>query len=280
LITLEEVHPATTQPFDDANEQKLLIETYQQRMANQLFRDNAEKLEQLAFENPSSLDAVTKGLNLKVQTTDWLARDSKDGIAKTPAVIENAFSSALLNDNENSKPLPVSATDLIVIRKADYQAPHQLAFDEVSARIRDQLKSDATKAKAKSAADAIEAAIKQGQTLEAATKAQGLTADAVVEAEREQPGTDAAMLKEVFQLPRPAAAKSSTGQVTLPQDVVAVVQLLAVKAPDAKLAASPDNKGMATMQKNMTAGAEFDAYRKALQTQVGVKTFADQTQGQ
>ncbi len=276
VIRLEEVHAATTKPFEDASVQSELLASFQKQMASQEFRDDADKLDQLAFENPSSLDAVSKALDLKVQTSDWLTRDSKDGIAKTPAVIDTAFSSSILNDNENSKPLQVSPTDLIVIRKADEQKPHQLTFDEVSGKIRDALKADAAKAKAKSIADALEAAMKQGQTLEVAAKAQGLTVETTVDAERTQSGVDAALLSKVFVLPRPADGKPSVGRANLDQDVLAVVDVTSIKAPDPKAASDADMKSLATIQKDMIAGAEFDAYTNALKQRVGVKTFADQ----
>ena len=275
LIRLEEVHAATTQPFEDASVQSELLATYQKSMASQKFRDDADKLEQLAFENPSSLDAVSKTLDLKVQTSDWLTHDSKDGIAKTPAVVETAFSSSILSDNENSKPLQVSSTDLVVIRKADEQQPHQLSLDEVGGKIRDQLKADAAKIKAKSIADAIEAAIKQGQTLEVAAKAQGLTVEATNDAERSQEGVDPALLKTVFQLARPASGKPSVGQASLAQDVLAVVALTSFKVPDAKPATDSEMKSAASMQKDQIAGAEFEAYGNAVKQRLGVETHLD-----
>jgi peptidyl-prolyl cis-trans isomerase D len=280
IIKLDEVRPAKVKPFEEADVQKQLTEEFQKKDAAQRFQDAADKLEQLAFENPSSLDPVAKALDLTVQTTDWLTRTTTDGIAKTPAVRDAAFSASVLNDGENSKPLQAGPDTLIVIRKLAREAPRQLSFDEVSAQVRDQLRNDGAKAKAAAAADALEAALKQGQAIDAAAKAQGLTVTPVNDAERMQQGIDAALLTEVFKLPRPAAGAASVGRASLPQDATAVIALRSVKAPDAVPADDPDSRRIAANLRDSEGGAEFEAYLAALQDKLGVKVIADPSQVQ
>src|SRR3546814_15026863 len=95
------------------------------------FEECGDKLDQLAFENPASLDPVAEALGLKVQTTDWFTRAGGDGLAANDAVKEAAFSQEVLKDGENSKPIAVSASELVVIRKAQYEAPRQRSFSDV-----------------------------------------------------------------------------------------------------------------------------------------------------
>jgi peptidyl-prolyl cis-trans isomerase D len=275
VIRLVDVHPEVTKPFEDAGVQQQLLEIYQQRDAAQHFQDASEKLDQIAFENPSSLDAVTKALGLTVQTTDWLTRNSTDGIAKAPAVVETAFSNDVLNAGENSKPLSIGTNDLIVIRKADYEAPRQQPFEEVAARIRDRLKAEGANAKARTIADAIVADLKQGKSIDAAAKAWGLTVQTVADAEHTQKDTDPALLVEVFKLPRPAAGAVSVGRVDLAQNAVAVVAVTAVKNADLKPVSDPEMRNLIATLRDQQAGAEFEAYRSALQKHVGVKTYSE-----
>ncbi len=280
IIKLDDVHAAKVKSFDDAEVQKQLVDEFQKKDTAQRFQDAADKLEQVAFENPSSLDPVAKALDLPVQTTDWLTRTSADGIAKTPAVRDAAFSGGVLSDGENSKPLQTGPNTLVVVRKLAQEAPRQLSFDEVSAQIRDQIKNEGAKAKVAALADAFQAALKQGQSLDAFGKLQGLAVMTVNDAERTQQGGDAALLTEVFRLPRPAIGAVSVGRASLPQDAIAVVALQSVKTPAVAAAEDPDSKRIASNLRDGEGGAEFEAYRTVLQDKLGVRILADPSQSQ
>src|SRR3546814_11674154 len=69
VIQVEEIKPGTVKPFDDASVQSELTELYQNREKQKHFEEFSDKLDQLAFENPASLDPVAEALGLKVQTT-------------------------------------------------------------------------------------------------------------------------------------------------------------------------------------------------------------------
>jgi peptidyl-prolyl cis-trans isomerase D len=281
IIKLEAIRPATVKPFDDPQVQAELLDEFEKRDAAQRFQDAADKLEQIAFENPSSLDPVAKALGLTVQSTEWLTRDDTSGIFKTPAVRQAAFSSDVLDDGENSKPIQTGPNSEIVLRKVDHEAPRQLSFDEVSAKIREQLVAKAEKDKAAAVADAVLAAIAKGQPFTDAAKAQSLTVTAVDDAGRSQKDVPPALLDEAFKLPRPAANAVTTGRTTLPQDVVAVIALRAVKTPDLSADTdSPEAKRLAASLRESEAGAEFDAYQTALRARLGVEIVNDPTQSQ
>jgi len=102
LIRLDDLKPSVVRPFEAADVQKELTELYQNRELQKRFQEQSEKLEQLAFETPGSLDAVAKELNLSVQTTDWFTRAGGAGIAANEGVKQAAFSAEVLNDGENS----------------------------------------------------------------------------------------------------------------------------------------------------------------------------------
>lgn len=271
IIQLEDVHAAATKAFDDAAVQTQLLDLYKQQWSRKQFQEASEKLDQLAFENPSSLDAVSKALNLKVQTTDWLTRDSREGLAATPALLETAFSPTVVQDGENSKPVQLSPTDWVVVRKAEYEPSRQQPYDDVLPRLRDAVRSAQALVKAQAVADALVAAVGKGDTLEAAAKAQSLAAQTVADAERRKEGIDAAVLAEAFKLARPAAGKLSVGKRDIDAKSVAVVAVSAVADGELPPTATPDAQALASQLRQQTSGAEFAAYQAAVQQQVGVK---------
>src|SRR6185312_16129466 len=120
VIKLDDVRPAAVRPFEDTSVKQELLELYQRKDAEKHFQEAQEKIEQLAFENPTSLDAVAKALNLEVKTTDWFGRAGGTGIAANNAVKTAAFSDEVFKANENSKPISVGTGDVVVVRKAEY----------------------------------------------------------------------------------------------------------------------------------------------------------------
>ena len=276
LIKLTELKPAKTAAFDDADVQKQLLDTYRQKDAAQRFSDESQQLEQLSFENPSSLDAAAKALNLTPKTSDWFTRAGGAGIAATPAVITAAFSREVAQDGENSKPIAIDTTHLVVIRKTEYEAPRTLDLKEVSDRIRDELKAKAAKAKADADADALIAAVNGGQTLDAAAKAKSLDVVTPAPAKRDTKDADAALLGALFKLPHPADGKPSADKITLANGDVAVIALQSISDDG-----TPPAPGTADFQRDSTqlrdaqAGAELESFLAAMETQIKVKRKAE-----
>jgi len=273
LIKLDEVRAGRTLPFDDAQVQKQLLDTFNSKESAKRFKDDADKLSELAFENTASLDPVAKALGLQVQTTDWITRDGGSGIAADKPVLQAAFSSGVLKDGENSKPLQIGPADLVVIRKVDEQPSHPLSFDEVKDNIRAQLLVEAEAAKAQAAAKALLKQVLDGkQSLARAAMAAGVVATPLVGIRRDNSSLGKALLQGVFSLPQPTKDAPSVGIVPLDKGKIAVISVDAVHQPAAQPIGkeTPAFVNAARQLNNSTAGAEFDAYREFMKHKIKV----------
>ena len=267
LIHVDEIKAPTARPFDDAEVQSELVELYRNRERQKHFQEVSEKFEQLAFENPASLDAVAKELKLPVQTSDWLTRAGGSGIAATAAVQQAAFSPEVLKDGENSKPIAVGETRLVVVRKAEYEAPRQRSFDEVAAQVRSQLQDDKAKAQVLAEAQAALKAVQDGKTLEEAIAGKNAQIKSLGQVRRDDRSVDPALVAELFKLPRPASGKQSFAQVQLGSGDVAVLALSSVDTPSA----SEVQAAEAQRFSQLAAGMEFQAYRNRIASQLKVE---------
>ena len=278
LIRLDELKPAKTTAFEDADVQKRLLEVYRQKDAAQRFADESQQLDQLSFENPNSLDAAAKALNLTPKNTDWFTRSGGAGIAATPAVITAAFSREVAQDGENSKPLSVDSDRVVVIRKAEYEAPRQLELTEVTDKIREQLKNETAQAKARADADALLAAVVGGQSLDAAAAAKNLKVVTPPPSKPDAKDTDKALLDAVYKMPQPGEGKASYDKIALTDGTVAVVALQSVSEDGAPPAAGSEDfkKGMGQLR-DAEAGAELNAFRTAMEKQIKIKREAEPT---
>ena len=271
LIKLEDVRPAATRSFEDKSVQEEVLALYQRKEAEKHFQDDQEKLEQLAFENPASLDAAAKALNLEIKTTDWFGRTGGTGIAATPAVSQAAFSDVVLKNSENSKPVSVGTGNVVVFRKADYEAPRQKTLAEVTDQLRTQLKDEAAKAKAGEEAKAMLDALRGGQKLEDAAKKAGVELKTVGLIKRDDKQVDHQIVSALFHLPRPEGATPRFDLITLANGNAAVVALSEIKDGDLSAAAADESKKLRQSLRDRDAGQEFNSFRSLVRDSIQVR---------
>lgn len=271
LIRLDEVKPALTRAFEDVEVQAQVLEVYRTREAEKRFQDLSERLEQLAFEN-AALEPVASELKLEIRTTDWFTREGGAGIAAIEAVKQAAFSQEVLQDGENSKPIPASADSLVVVRKGEYEAARQLPLDEVRGLVRQTLLAEGAAKLAREAAEALVAQARGGQSLREAAQQRGLGVQFDGDARRGQAQLDGWIANAVFGMPRPAEGKVQVQLVDNGGDVAVVALAAVVDPPRPEDAALSQQAGGAdTRVLDSIAGAEFAAYRKSVEQAVKVK---------
>lgn len=272
LIRLEEIKAASMRSFEEEGVQSELLDAYRAREGEKRFQELSSKLEQLAFEN-TTLEPVAAELKLEIKHTDWFTREGGAGITALDAVKQAAFSPEVLDAGENSRPIPISADALVVVHKAEYQAARQQSLEEVKDKVRESLVAESAAKLAKEAAEALVAQVKSGQSLREAASARNLEVHFEGEAARGQAQLEGAVSSAVFRMPRPAEGSVHVEAVDLGNGGVSVVALSAVIDP-ARPAGDAPHDGSDEVKagiRDSVAGAEFGAYRKAVEAVVKVK---------
>lgn len=271
LIQLEDIKPAVSRAFEDASVQKELMDIYLNREREKRFQEQTEKLEQLAFENPASLDAIVKSLGLTVQTTDWMTRaGGVSGMTANDAIKQAAFSKEVVTDGDNSKPILVAPGKVVVIRKAEYEAPRQKPLEEVLETVRADLKADEARAKAQLEAQQMAAAIRAGRSVSQLAAERGVNLKNAGYVKRDNTTEDRAVLESLFRLPHPKPGEPSVQSIRTQNGHAVVVILSGVK--DAAWTAQSEGVAQQRgLQRDAAAGAEFMAYRKAIEKNIKVK---------
>ncbi|NKF23768.1 SurA N-terminal domain-containing protein [Solimonas marina] len=265
LIHIDDIKPATVKPFDDPDVKRELTQLYQNKEKQQHFQDLSDKLDQLAFENPTSLEPVAKQLGLKVETTDWFTREGGEGIAANDAVKQTAFSQEVLKDDENSKPITLNDSTLVVVRKNQYDAPRQRTFDEVKDQVIKSMQEAQGKTQAEADAKAMIADLKAGKSLDEVAKAKSAEVKDAGALSSNDTNADPALVKAAFKIPHPADGKDSYGEATLKDGNLAVMVL-------SKIVPAPAQAMPSAAQFNqLAAGKEYEAFRDNLADEIKVK---------
>lgn len=268
LIRLDQLKPSTVRSFDDADVRRELTELFQNRERQQRFQEQSERLEQLAFENPAGLEPVAQALDLKVQSTDWFERGKGTGVAANNNVETAAFAPEVLQDGENSKPIVVGDNKIVVVRKAEYEAPRQKPLDEVKDSVRTQLVDEAARKLVTQEATEVLNAVREGTDFQQIVSAKGGELRNPGAIRRDDKSAQRAVVEVAFRLARPAEGKVTYGEAELSDGSRAVVALSAVNVPE-------QTQTVVEMQRqrlrDVGAGGEFDAYMKAIEEAVGIE---------
>lgn len=271
VIQAQDIKEARTKAFEDPEVQAELLGTYRSKDASRRFQELSEKLEQAAFESPASLDAAAKAAGLTVQTSDWFTRDAGPGLFATPALRQAAFADDVRQNGDNSRPLAAGPNQVVVLRKAEYEAPHPRTLDEVAEQIRAELKLEGARARAAADAKLAQDAAAAGQSLAAVAKDKKAEFKDAGAVRRDATGIDAVIIDALFQMPRPVAGATQARQVKLANGDIAVLAMSAVTDADWGTAAEADKQKEAARLREATAGAEFSAYREDLKKRMDVK---------
>ncbi|MGB1580546.1 MAG: SurA N-terminal domain-containing protein, partial [Nevskiales bacterium] len=275
LIRVDDIEAGEVQAFEDQEVQAKLLEVYRARELDKRYEQMAKKLDELSFDYPDSLEQTAEALALKVQTTGWITREAATGLASQPAILEAAFSPAIIENRENSAPIQLSGERQVVIRIQDYQAAEQRPLDAVAGEIRKNLQQEYATQQAQLDADKALEQLKSGNELKAVSSDMSVNVQAAGWIMRDATQPNTAIVAQTFQLPRPAGEAPQYASVST-GDGVAVVALLAVQDGDATTASEQERQSLRRNLMAAQAQAEFSSYMSAVRGDISVEIHEDQ----
>lgn len=202
LLKLVTLKPSVAQSFAQAQPQ--ITKTLVRQKADSLFASDSDQLANLAYENPTTLEPAAKALNMTIQTTDLFDRNgAKTGFAADPKIFNAAFSDNVLAQDNNSDPIQLNPSTLVVIRVLKHQAASVLPLAQVQAQIRQKLALQAASKQAQQLGDDLLQQLRAGKNAQQLATQNGLSWQAVSLAARHAPKIDPAITESAFALPAP-----------------------------------------------------------------------------
>ncbi len=155
IIKLTDIEPETMQSFDDVQEQ--LVSLYIRTAKEKLLFGSLEEFMNLSYEE--SLDMVADQFGLELQTSDFFGEGSSQ---YDPKFVASAFSSAVIDDGENSEVMEISPEKFVVLALSDLQSEREKDLSEVEGQIESVLKTLAAKEIIDNLAENIASALSSG----------------------------------------------------------------------------------------------------------------------
>lgn len=270
VIKLREVRSGKQTSFEDARAQLASEQGDVDR--ERAFNEVTGKLVDQVLKNPSALAPAARAVDLPVQKLGPFARGQGTGIAANPAVVRAAFSESLVQDGTVSDPIEIAPGHSVVIRVTQHTPERALALAEVKDRVVAEIRGDRMRKATQTAADAMVARLKGGETLSAMAATLGLSAQDVPNVPRGVPVPDPAATEAYFEVPVPAAGKVSPGAVMLDNGGAVVFAVTKVTPGDPKEASEQERTALqqqlAQLAGNEDAAGMLKSLRKKMKITV------------
>ena len=230
IIDLRDVKPEKIKPFDDVK--KELSSKYLEGERERQYSDVSGKLTDAVYQDPTSLDAAAKQLDLPVQKTGLFTRTGADGITANPAVLKAAFSGPVLAEGNASDPIEIGPSHIVVIRVDQHEKSEPKPLDQVRDDIRKTLTDQQIARAAHERADTLYARLNKGESLDKLADELKLKAQDEKDIGRNAANLDRKLVDAVFKLDRPQNSKPVDGETALADSTFALIELTSVKDGD------------------------------------------------
>ncbi len=199
VIQLKDIKPSTGMDFAEAKEQ--LRSEYLSESSEKLYLEQADRLVDLIYEDPTTLETVSSELGLEIKTDGPFPQQGGFGISANPLVSKAAFSELVLTEGSSSEPLEISPNHIVVIRVREHNPSKPKEFDLVKEQIEQQLRLDEATKLAAARANELLAIAEQSEDLQAVAEGAELEYQLVEAAGRRDTQYGSALLEQVFSLP-------------------------------------------------------------------------------
>jgi peptidyl-prolyl cis-trans isomerase D len=261
IIELTGIHPAAVRPLPEVRAQ--LTTELRSQQGLQKFNEAAEKFSDMVYEQSDSLEPAAKQFGLPIKTTGWIVRGAnpKLGELNNSKLIGALFSADSLKFHRNSDAIEVAQNTLVSARVVEHEAAREPKFDEVKARIEQELKQQAAERLAVQDGEAKLAQLRKGDGA-------GLQWDAAKEVSRLDPqGMDPEALRQVMS----ADASKLPAYVGMEQEGTGFVIYRISKVIAAPSGTKPQQSAELLRTQRAAGAEQFDAYLAALRAGAKVK---------
>ncbi|NOR19265.1 MAG: hypothetical protein GQ538_04155 [Xanthomonadales bacterium] len=213
VIQLREIREAVGMNFEEAR--MILVTEYLDDIAARAFLEQADRLVDLIYEDPTTLESAGLVMDLPVNEIGPFTRTGGSGIATNPDVIEAAYSDLVLLQGSVSDPVNLDENRLVMIRLKEHfpvaLRPLEEVRDEIVAALDDKLARDNANTRATEFLATLQSGSDEFEALATAYELEYALNEAVG---RNSFAPDVMLVKEVFKLQSPA--EDSQVQVVLP----------------------------------------------------------------
>jgi peptidyl-prolyl cis-trans isomerase D len=272
VIYLREIRPSEGMTFTEARE--ILLSEYQEEATERRFLEQADRMVDIIYEDPTTLDSAALDLDLEVQEAGPFSRAGGDGIAANGEAVKAAFSDLVLLQEAVSDPVDLGENHLAMIRLKKHLPEALMPLEEVRDQVISSVRAERAMEAARESAGSLLAQASAGSDMAVLAQENGLELLTFEAARRTSADIQAELREKLFLMDSPGENDPLLEVLEL-SDGFAVVRLESVtdgvlSEEDALLARSYNRR-----ISNATASTETFAFLRMLRSQSQIEIFED-----
>ncbi len=234
IIKLEAVRESEVKPFSAVSDR--IREDVRRERAEERFYDLADRLANLTYEQPDSLEPAAEELGLEIRETEPFPREgAKEGVAANNSFVEAAFSEDVLSGGNNSETVELESNHLVVLRVREHYPETRKPLADVQQSIRSMLLRERMAELTAEKATALAERVGAGEAPSEVAESVGQTWQEVSALERNASEPDRQIVAAAFRMSHPVGEAPTARAVTLRSGDQAVVALYSVEPGQTKV---------------------------------------------
>jgi len=274
IVKLKQYHKQLTPKFEDIKSQvrQALIE----QKAKKQYREAFEKLSDLAYRHPTELKPLAKQFTLTVHTSRYFGRNEKpeSGIAQAESIRKTAFKHDVLVEGNNSAPVKLDASHIVVLRVKDHVKQQTKSFSQVKNKVRQKLIQKQSIKKAGELAKRIKKRIANDKSSEDLLKRYGWKWHTATDINARDEDLPPKLLRQVFAM-NLSNSKSSVAMIRR-NDHYTVIKLKQIKPGNISAFPKKDQKQYQQQLRHTLASSVVQHYVKHQMHLSDIRVFSKQ----
>ncbi|AKH20227.1 SurA N-terminal domain-containing protein [Sedimenticola thiotaurini] len=223
IIKLTDIREPAGKSFAEAKDE--VKKAYLKSEAERLFYEYAERLGNIAYEEPHSLQPAADDLGMELKESDWITRNGGEGMLGAPKVIAAAFSDDVLVSGNNSEAIELNPEHVLVLRVLEHEEAAVKTLDQVKQSIVDKLRLEKAMELATQQGAEWVNRLSQGETLATVAADKGAQLNPRKVVSRDEQDIPADLLGHLFMMPHPTGDQPVYGQLALSNGDLALIAL-------------------------------------------------------
>ncbi|GAB2932757.1 SurA N-terminal domain-containing protein [Rheinheimera gaetbuli] len=235
IIKLQALEPAQITPLAEVADD--ISQRIKQERASSAFYELQQRLAEVSFEVPDTLEEAAQVTGQKVITTPLFSRSEVTPPLATPAVLNKVFDAGFIAEGLNSELIELDKEHAIVVRVKEQLPARTQSLDEVKVQVEAAVKAEQSALLSKRQAEKVQVVALE-TSLAAQAEQLGKTLESALSTPRFGGSLDGQIRAKAFAMPRPKADQASVELVELINGDAVLVTVTAVT--DAEVAAVAD----------------------------------------
>jgi len=250
------------------------LQEYAAEQQDRQFLEQADRLVDLIYEDPTTLNAAAEALDLEIHELGPFGRNGGEGLAANTALVEAAFSDLVLAQASVSDPVDIGENHMVMLKLKEHLPEAVKPFETVREQVLAAVELDQAMQAAELGAKDLLARAQAGEDLAVLAEVSGKELLVAEDARRQGSPYPEQLITRVFRMQQPEA--DATVLEVLPlDDGYALVKLLSVT--DGVLTEDDLIRQQNYRRRigNATANSETFGFLRLLRSQSEIEVFED-----